>query len=175
MKISNNALNFLLAQYRAIFKRAYVKGIASAVLLTAGLAAGQSSAAATDVSGAASWDAATSMVPTVITGDSTLKANNSAGEYAYFNSITIQSGDVTTENDKYIVLQGALNISAQGKLTLNTSGSYGLLGHNKSGGAAVTTHGVNVDLLNYGEFEVGKNNNANFNDVTLYSGRCYGI
>ena len=34
MKVSNNALNFLLAQYRAIFKRAYVKGLASAVLLT---------------------------------------------------------------------------------------------------------------------------------------------
>ena len=44
MKISNNALNFLLAQYRAIFKRAYVKGLASAVLLTAGLAAGQAQA-----------------------------------------------------------------------------------------------------------------------------------
>ena len=38
-------LNFLLAQYRAIFKRAYVKGIASAVLLTAGLAAGAAQAA----------------------------------------------------------------------------------------------------------------------------------
>ena len=48
MKISNNALNFLLAQYRAIFKRAYVKGIASAVLLTAGLAAGQAQAADND-------------------------------------------------------------------------------------------------------------------------------
>ena len=46
VKISNNALNFLLAQYRAIFKRAYVKGLASAVLLTAGLAAGQAQAAA---------------------------------------------------------------------------------------------------------------------------------
>ncbi|MDT3663077.1 MAG: hypothetical protein ROM54_06110, partial [Anaerobiospirillum sp.] len=45
MKISNNALNFLLAQYRAIFKRAYVKGLAAAVLLTAGLAAGQAQAA----------------------------------------------------------------------------------------------------------------------------------
>ena len=45
MKVSNNALNFLLAQYRAIFKRAYVKGLASAVLLTAGLAAAQAQAA----------------------------------------------------------------------------------------------------------------------------------
>ena len=47
VKISNNALNFLLAQYRAIFKRAYIKGIASAVILTAGLAAGQAQATPT--------------------------------------------------------------------------------------------------------------------------------
>ena len=51
MKISNNALNFLLAQYRAIFKRAYIKGIASAVMLTAGLAAGQAHAAAPYLTG----------------------------------------------------------------------------------------------------------------------------
>ena len=44
VKLSNNALNFLLAQYRAIFKRAYVKGLASAVILTAGLAVGQAQA-----------------------------------------------------------------------------------------------------------------------------------
>ena len=49
MKISNNALHFLLAQYRAIFKRAYIKGIASAVILTAGLAAGQAAQAADPV------------------------------------------------------------------------------------------------------------------------------
>ena len=42
---SNNAIKFLLAQYRAIFKRAYVKGLAAAVLMTAGLAAGQAQAA----------------------------------------------------------------------------------------------------------------------------------
>ncbi len=46
MKLSNNALNFLLAQYRAIFKRAYVKGLAAAVIVTAGMAAGQTQAAA---------------------------------------------------------------------------------------------------------------------------------
>ena len=51
MKISNNALNFLLAQYRAIFKRAYVKGIASAVIMTAALAAGQAQAKAPYLTG----------------------------------------------------------------------------------------------------------------------------
>ena len=57
MKISNNALNFLLAQYRAIFKRAYVKGLASAVLLTAGLAAGQAQATTTTYDSLADIDA----------------------------------------------------------------------------------------------------------------------
>ena len=38
MKQTNNAIKFLMAQYRAIFKNAYFKGLTSAVLLTAGLA-----------------------------------------------------------------------------------------------------------------------------------------
>ena len=38
-------MTFLLAQYRAIFKRAYFKGLAAAVLMTAGLAAGAAQAA----------------------------------------------------------------------------------------------------------------------------------
>ena len=46
MKQTQNALKFLLAQYRAIFKHAYVKGLSTAVLLTAGLAAGQAAQAA---------------------------------------------------------------------------------------------------------------------------------
>ena len=39
MKQTNNAIKFLMAQYRAIFKNAYFKGLTSALLLTAGLAA----------------------------------------------------------------------------------------------------------------------------------------
>ncbi|MDT3663575.1 MAG: hypothetical protein ROM54_08705, partial [Anaerobiospirillum sp.] len=38
MKLSSHALSFLLAQYRSIFKRAYVSGLASAILLTTALA-----------------------------------------------------------------------------------------------------------------------------------------
>ena len=48
MKQTNNAIKFLMAQYRAIFKSAYFKGLTSAVLMTAGLAAG--AAQATEVS-----------------------------------------------------------------------------------------------------------------------------
>ena len=38
MKLTHNAVSMLLSAYRAIFQRAYTKGLATAVLLTAGLA-----------------------------------------------------------------------------------------------------------------------------------------
>lgn len=44
MKQTNNAIKFLMAQYRAICKNAYFKGLSSALLITAGLAAGQAQA-----------------------------------------------------------------------------------------------------------------------------------
>ena len=44
MKQTNNAIKFLMAQYRAIFKNAYFKGMATALVLTAGLAAGAAQA-----------------------------------------------------------------------------------------------------------------------------------
>ena len=44
MKQTNNAIKFLMAQYRAIFKNAYFKGLAAAALVTAGLAAGAAQA-----------------------------------------------------------------------------------------------------------------------------------
>ena len=67
MKQTSSALTFLMAQYRAIFKRAYVKGIATAVLLTAGLAAGAAQAAGDQSSqfasgGEAGWKAPTAVV-----------------------------------------------------------------------------------------------------------------
>ena len=46
MKQTNNAIKFLMAQYRAIFQNAYFKGLATAAVVTMGLAAGQAQAAA---------------------------------------------------------------------------------------------------------------------------------
>ncbi|MCK0535372.1 MULTISPECIES: autotransporter outer membrane beta-barrel domain-containing protein [unclassified Anaerobiospirillum] len=42
MRLSNNAIRFLIAQYRAVYQRAWVSGLASAAMVTAGLAGGQS-------------------------------------------------------------------------------------------------------------------------------------
>ena len=114
MKLSNNALNFLLAQYRAIFKRAYVKGLASAVILTAGLAAG----AANTV------QAASNLTEDVLTanksGSFTVTGADqaTAPNYTHLNI----SGSVTD-------FSGTISITDQGQATQNiVSGSGSLAG-----------------------------------------------
>ena len=44
MKQTNNAIKFLMAQYRAIFKSAYFKGLASAAVVAMGLSIGAAQA-----------------------------------------------------------------------------------------------------------------------------------
>ena len=123
MKISNNALNFLLAQYRAIFKRAYVKGIASAVLLTAGLAAGQAQAGIlTDATKLpASGDI-------TITGTAT---DNGPDKYQYIQitggsgewngNVTIQSGTAGSTANVIKGSSSAVKLNGTGTLTINVT------------------------------------------------------
>ena len=122
MKISNNALNFLLAQYRAIFKRAYVKGIASAVLLTAGLAAGQAQAAAIYLNGTPNELPTTGQIAN-ITGNSTdpsgaYDPETGDGEFTYLN---INSGDALELNGEVIIKSGAAQANASSNRILGTN------------------------------------------------------
>ena len=48
MKLSNNAIKFLMAHYRAIYKHAFFKGLTTATILTIGLSAAQGAFAAKD-------------------------------------------------------------------------------------------------------------------------------
>ena len=135
MKISNNALNFLLAQYRAIFKRAYVKGIASAVLLTAGLAAGQ--AQATNANGILDPDSfnkvSGSATEITVKVDSNIDlgdkefANKFSGTWTFLSGTTIDGANVVITGDanKAISVQGVdgLTIKNGGTLTINNSKS----------------------------------------------------
>ena len=126
MKVSNNALNFLLAQYRAIFKRAYVKGLASAVLLTAGLAVGQAQAATLNDTTAASSKLATDNAAITIDGsgsatDTYDKIQISGGSTipAWNADVTITSG---ATSDNWIKASGGnVNLSGNGSLTISTS------------------------------------------------------
>ena len=136
MKISNNALSFLLAQYRAIFKRAYVKGLASAVILTAGLAAG---AAQADIGGdSGAWttlDGSSNRAYDIISNDATKNAwadnedvyfgvqeDAASGVYrSAIHNLTITNGSLSSVNNlkDYSSWVGALNV--QGTLTLDNS------------------------------------------------------
>ena len=113
MKLSNNALNFLLAQYRAIFKRAYAKGIAPAIMLTAALAAGSAQAANTPfkptdaVSGDfSSYD--------VIYNDG--KNNTYSGGETWANDVTISNGTTLT-------ISGTDSVHAGGAVLVTGTGS----------------------------------------------------
>ena len=159
MKISNNALNFLLAQYRAIFKRAYIKGIASAVLLTAGLAAGQAAQAADPVytakpdngnyyyqfTSGSNWSEASG---TSVSGDG-IVAGALGG-----NGFTAASGStLTPESALTIVTGGNLVIDGDGKSgsTISTvSGMAVAGGWAQASGGNITAQDNHVTIKDSG-------------------------
>ena len=124
VKVSNNALNFLLAQYRAIFKRAYVKGIASAVILTAGLAAGQAQAY-TDLTQntAGYWEQVSDAQDLTVSGETTFTSSSLETTKVY-NDITITNGGTlknsgTASQIETIIVKGDITINNGGNLTLS--------------------------------------------------------
>ena len=155
MKVSNNALNFLLAQYRAIFKRAYVKGLASAVMLTAALAAGQAQAAAPS---SALTDS--NVVDQLGKADTTIVIGN--GDTDQFNAVTISgtagtplevdwkanlkiTSGATTAN--YIKAQNDnVTLTGTGSLTIDVGELDATNGLAVSGGATANSGTVTVDI-----------------------------
>ena len=127
VKVSNNALNFLLAQYRAIFKRAYVKGLASAVLLTAGLAAGQAQAA--DLfQNAAVWDKISAEQDLTVSGETTFTSSSLKTTKVY-DDITITNGGTlknsgSTTKIETIIVKGDITINNGGNLTLSQKNAH---------------------------------------------------
>ena len=118
MKQTNNAIKFLMAQYRAIFQNAYFKGLATAAVVTMGLAAGQAQATAINQS---AFDAIAT--DTDITSANPLnvaaKANN-ANEI----TLTIKSGadhkftaGASTASNATLIIKGE-GAAADTKLTI---------------------------------------------------------
>ncbi|MCK0534480.1 MULTISPECIES: hypothetical protein, partial [unclassified Anaerobiospirillum] len=98
MKLSNNAIKFLMAQYRAIYKNAYVKGLATAVILTSALAAGQAQAAAQPLKQDSQIEADVTQIEIVADGSS----SGSAGKY---NALTV-SGDANFGDYDLLISSG---------------------------------------------------------------------
>ena len=142
MKQTSSALTFLMAQYRAIFKRAYIKGIASAVLLTAGLAAGQAQAEIT-------WGTTNDTTVDVTISDS---QTESGGKDVFANDLTITStGSLTVSGtNTRPVVNNSMTLQNGATLTVD-NGASGLIGsHNidavaESGGSDFTVfNGANT-------------------------------
>ena len=185
MRNSNNAIKFLLAQYRAIFKRAYIKGLASAVILTATLAAGQAQAA--DLTTSSGWTDGKD----IITGSADDNFKVSTPTYA--ESLTVKADHKLTTSGTIIVqsdatLSGDLTIQSgmilmadksdnnqhvySHKLTgngadLTLTGNLGAASFELSNGTLVLNSGGlgNTNLTAYGEGwnqDTSKPNDSNY-------------
>ncbi|MGN8851845.1 autotransporter domain-containing protein [Anaerobiospirillum succiniciproducens] len=145
MKQTNNAIKFLMAQYRAVFKSAYVSGITTAVALTSFLAAAQANAANT--LDAAGWEEALKASDTLVINGET-STDPAKGEYTSLavNPTGASGADLTlndkqklsivgnkvatvtftadTQNEKVSLKgEGTLEVDANNGLTLAANGS----------------------------------------------------
>ena len=101
MKQTNNAIKFLMAQYRAIFQNAYFKGLATAAVVTAGLAAGQAQAANPSVYG----DTQTSTEATVTIDGTSTEAKDNLKAYA---KLTVTNKSKTFKDQTIVITGGAI-------------------------------------------------------------------
>ena len=154
MKQTNNAIKFLMAQYRAVFKSAYVSGITTAVALTSFLAAAQAHAAPTELK-VDNWVSAlegSSNGSLVINGETS--TDPAKGEYSKLNITYAEDKTLTLSDKQKLSLVGDkvsdAKISATGKgKTLSLTGEGALEVDAKNGltiEATASGSNANVDL-----------------------------
>ena len=115
MKQTNNAIKFLMAQYRAIFKNAYFKGLTSAVLLTAGLAVagGAQADALTDITKLTQGDKITITSTTGTNNyDNVYLINLTSGSYNLKGQLTVTSGSTGGNSGNNIIYLDENNTTA---------------------------------------------------------------
>ena len=189
MKQTSSALTFLMAQYRAIFKRAYIKGIASAVLLTAGLAAGAASSSSIAMAaeigptlGQEDFVSGGTVNSGTITQSSTinmgsLAADKFSGTWTVIGD-TVLSGPeaditITGAAGKHILVSGSsgnLTVQSGASLTITNTDTtdthiYGGNTDGSSGTLTLTGDGstINLNKASMGFKDVKINNGAELN------------
>ena len=120
MKQTNNAIKFLMAQYRAIFNNAYFKGLATAALVTVAMAAGQANAAST-LTGSLVSDAANAQDIIATGADDKLTVS---GDAKFAKTITVQKGAQLTISSGSVSALGDVSVNGG---TLIVSGTAGAL------------------------------------------------
>ena len=160
MKSSQNALTFLTAQYRAIYGRAYVKGLASAMVLTSAMVGTYAHAA--DITGGESWDAAKDFTDSVSGSDT-----QDILKQGYYNDINAdKSGD--TLRLESINLKGTMSIASGAHVIISDNGSgtgrdlYGWDTFTQTPDPDTATG----SLENSGKFDVGRDGETESNAVS---------
>ena len=153
MKQTNNAIKFLMAQYRAIFQNAYFKGLATAAVVTMGLAAGQAQAQRSGEEAFTGAEAIPSGETLIITGAKVDNPDNNLNKYKFIQigdnksfegDISIQGGDAATTGN-YVSGSAPTTFTAR-SLTVSGGATNGLLiqGANNKAATATFTNGVDV-------------------------------
>ena len=145
MKQSQNAITYLRSQYRAVYGRAYVKGLASAVLLSSALAPMVAQAATINGS---TWDNAT---------DATLNGQNdtlgtTTQDTKSFNKLSLGNGaNVTIDPSHSVAVKDQLWVTAGNTVNVTSSGSV------TSWDPSQTTGYLNAtgDLISNGTINLG--------------------
>ena len=153
MKQTNNAIKFLMAQYRAIFNNAYFKGLATAALVTVAMAAGQAQAADTLASKLNGTSATAPAESFELSNKESL--SDSAG--GHINNLTIANGGTlefdgsATANKGHIHVYETLSVQSGGTLTLKEgsgTAGWGVIG------ATDQTIGANPDFKSTSKLDV---------------------
>ena len=154
MKQTNNAIKFLMAQYRAIFKNANIAMVAATA--AAALAAGSANAANVD----GTWDVAdfdkgfsNSLKAETVTKNSSLKMSELPGDtvytYAGADAVTKIDGaqvDITGSKDKHLAVAG-LALTNKAKLSVKNTGdaNTSIFGYKKGEAASSILGTLSVD------------------------------
>lgn len=120
MKQTKNALGMLISAYRAVFRAAFIKGMASAVVLTAGLAAGAAQA------------------NVYVSGDTWTSTDESSA-----------SGNIAGnvfQNENYDVTSGSITLgSGSGEISGSVINAYGVYSRNDAGAASASSGSVTIN------------------------------
>ena len=154
-----------MAQYRAIFNNAYFKGLATAAVVTVGLAAGQAQAAVT-------LDNLASGEHTVAEGETI--AFTPSGDTTFDATLDIQSSG----NNSITATTKDAKLSGEGTLNLNATGS-GKLTLTGTASAAALTVDIKAINVNSGTLEVtgvkGKATNVNAKTLSVAKGATVAV
>ncbi len=153
MKQTNNAIKFLMAQYRAIFQNAYFKGLATAAVVTLGLAAGQAQANRSD---AFTGDEPITGGTLTITGVEVDESKNTddytkiqiTANKEFTKDIVIKGGDAAATTGNFVSGSASAPITFTAKsLTVSgTAATNGLLVQGSDGKKATVTFKDKIDI-----------------------------